>query len=231
MMMVVYMSDVDNWIDDLVGDADIDDTLPKCKHAYSNGSGINITDIHDHPINQTLQIKCNKCENMAFVDVNFRGNKYELSFVKVSDCMYADIYEMEGFLFKLIDMLVNKNLKWKVEIMGNPIWSYVEQIPNFRPHMKQHFVHVLGIDRDNMIVYAMKDFFVELYCIYNYFGVPLDITNIIAGLCYEMRKDMDCNDLKCGNECKYNWIEFLEYAMNFNIMRSMVGMGSLRYSI
>jgi hypothetical protein len=202
----------------------------KCEHAYSNGRGIIITDIHDHPENQTLQIKCNKCETMAFVDINFRGNKYELSFVKVSTGMYDDFYQMEGFLYKLVTTLVNKKLKWKVEIISNPMWSYVEQIPNFRPHMKQHFNYALGIQKDNMIVYAMKDFFVELYCIYNYFGVPLDITNIIAGLCYEMRKDVDCRDLKCGNECKYNWIEFLEYVNNFNIMRLMAGMGSLRYS-
>jgi hypothetical protein len=88
-----------------------------------------------------------------------------------------------------------------------------------------------GIDRDNMIVYAMKDFFVELYCIYNYFGVPLDITNIIAGLCYEMRKDVNCRDYKCDNDmCRYNWTKLLEYALAFNFLRIMNGWGTLRYS-
>lgn len=202
----------------------------KCKHAYSNGRGIDITYIHDHPENQTLQIKCANCVNMAFVDVNFKGNRYELNFVKVSDGMFDDVYQMEGFLYELVKMLVNKNLKWKVEIVANPIWSYVEKIPNFRHHIKQHFNYALGVRDNNMIVYAMKDFFVELYCIYNYFGVPLDITNIIAGLCWEMRKDMNCKDLNCGNECRYTWIELLEYAYNFNILRLMTGMGTLSYS-
>lgn len=220
MRIIVYMCD-----------ETLQQNLSKCGYSYSNGSKINITDIDDHPTNQTLQIECNRCENMAVVDVNFRGDRYELSFMKVSDGMYNDIYEMEDFLYKLIDMLVRKNLKWRVEIMENPIWTYVEQIPNFRPHIKQHFEHVLGIQKNNMIVYAMKDFFVELYCIYNYFGVPLDITNIIAGLCYEMRKSVNCNDYKCGyDNCEYTWTSLYEYACAFNFLRVVFGMGTLSYS-
>ena len=231
------MSDVDDCSDDDCSDDDCsyDDN---CQYSYSNGSNINITDMDDYPVNitdmdgnpvnQTLQIKC-KCDNMVVVDVNFRGNKYELSFVKVSYGMYDDVYEMERFMFKLIHMLVNEYLKWKVEIMENPMWSYVEQIPNFRPHMKQHFDHVLGIQNDNMILYAIDDVFVELYCIYNYLGVPLDITNIIAELCHVLRSGMICEYSGCEDIlCGYTTSLFSDPRYNF--WRLFDGMYSLHYS-
>lgn len=116
----------------------------------------------------------------------------------------------EKFMFQLIYNISQINSNYPVKIYKNRL--LLDKITDFNVHLKQHFSHNIKYENDYILINSPNTFYIILFCIYTYIGIPMDVTKIIGKYCTILRKPesklfneygkliFSCNNSNCGHK-------------------------------